>query len=256
MATATDPIIARPQPESFPSVPDISKAAVLRELEDILASQPFRNSRRSKQFLSYVIQHKLEGRDDLLKERTIGIEIFQRKPGYATGDDPVVRVQAGRRDWTARSQASQRREERAREAMAGRGRKLDSPCAYHCFRHGLQIVCSNLPSAHRSDPTSTPSLAPCVRGPFLVNTGFAANPSVDASIQRTPRRHGPYAGKKKKGDIEAVPVELANYKKFRRLIQQWIGLTVQIDKLKPKRLRRSLFLLENVSLSSSNSLST
>jgi hypothetical protein len=95
MATATDPIIARPQPESFPSVPDIPKAAVLRELEDILASQPFRNSRRSKQFLSYVIQHKLEGRDDLLKERTIGIEIFHRKAGYATGDDPVVRVQAG-----------------------------------------------------------------------------------------------------------------------------------------------------------------
>jgi len=30
-----------------------------------------------------------------LKERTIGTEIFQRKAGYATGDDPVVRVQAG-----------------------------------------------------------------------------------------------------------------------------------------------------------------
>ena len=92
MATATDPIIARPQPESFPCVPDIPKAAVLRELEDILASQPFRHSKRSKQFLNYVIQHKLEGRDDLLKERTIGIEIIQRKAGYATGDDPVVRV--------------------------------------------------------------------------------------------------------------------------------------------------------------------
>ncbi len=50
---------------------------------------------RSKQFLSYVVEHKLEGRDEFLKERTIGTEIFQRKAGYATGDDPVVRVQAG-----------------------------------------------------------------------------------------------------------------------------------------------------------------
>jgi hypothetical protein len=29
-----------------------------------------------------------------LKERTIGIEVFQRAPGYTTGDDPIVRVQA------------------------------------------------------------------------------------------------------------------------------------------------------------------
>jgi hypothetical protein len=97
MATASDPIIARPQPEStISSAPsDIPRAAVFRELHDILASQPFRNSSRSKQFLTYVVQRKLEGHDELLKERTIGIEIFHRKAGYATGDDPVVRVQAG-----------------------------------------------------------------------------------------------------------------------------------------------------------------
>jgi len=97
MVTATDPIIAKVQPENFLSrtLSDIQKAAVLRELRDILASQPFRNSDRSKQFLSYVVLHKVEGQDELLKERTIGTEIFHRKVGYATGDDPVVRVQAG-----------------------------------------------------------------------------------------------------------------------------------------------------------------
>ena len=41
------------------------------------------------------MRHKLEGHPELLKERTIGTEVFQRPPGYATGDDPVVRVQAG-----------------------------------------------------------------------------------------------------------------------------------------------------------------
>jgi len=48
----------------------------------------------SKQFLEYVVKHQLEGHPELLKERTIGTEVFLRQR-YATGDDPVVRVQAG-----------------------------------------------------------------------------------------------------------------------------------------------------------------
>jgi hypothetical protein len=93
LGTTTEPIIPGPQADTCNS--DAQKATILRELHNILNSRPFRNSVRSKQFLSYVVEHKLEGRDELLKERTIGIEIFQRKAGYATGDDPVVRVQAG-----------------------------------------------------------------------------------------------------------------------------------------------------------------
>jgi hypothetical protein len=73
----------------------MNKSAILRELDNILASPPFRNSSRSKQFLSYVVQHRLEGRDELLKERSIGADLFHRPADYATGDDPVVRVQAG-----------------------------------------------------------------------------------------------------------------------------------------------------------------
>jgi hypothetical protein len=75
---------------------DTKKAeAVLQELDRILASRYFRSAGRSRQFLKYVVQQKLEGHVELLKERTIGTEVFQRSPGYATGDDPVVRVQAG-----------------------------------------------------------------------------------------------------------------------------------------------------------------
>jgi len=72
-----------------------AKEAVLRELESILSSPFFRTSNRSKQFLSYVVRHTLEGNHEPLKERTIGAKLFQRPVGYATGDDPVVRVQAG-----------------------------------------------------------------------------------------------------------------------------------------------------------------
>jgi hypothetical protein len=71
------------------------KEAVLRELESILSSPFFRTSNRSKQFLAYVVQHRLEGNHEPLKERTIGAKLFQRPAGYSTGDDPVVRVQAG-----------------------------------------------------------------------------------------------------------------------------------------------------------------
>jgi hypothetical protein len=93
MGTTAEPIISGPA-DNTPFT-DIERSAILSELRNILSSRPFRNSVRSKQFLSYVVQHKLEGRDEFLKERTIGTEVFQRKADYATADDSVVRVQAG-----------------------------------------------------------------------------------------------------------------------------------------------------------------
>jgi hypothetical protein len=93
MGTIAEPIITGP-PESV-SFTEEEKAEVLRELQNILKSPAFRTSARGKQFLSYVVQQKLQGHDELLKERTIGTEIFQRKPDYSTADDSVVRVQAG-----------------------------------------------------------------------------------------------------------------------------------------------------------------
>lgn len=71
------------------------KDLVLEELNRVLASRFFKNAGRSRQFLDYVVRYKLEGHSEQLKERTIGTEVFQRSPGYSTGEDPVVRVQAG-----------------------------------------------------------------------------------------------------------------------------------------------------------------
>jgi hypothetical protein len=86
---------ADPQKRRLPIAEEMDKSTILQELDNILASPPFRNSSRSKQFLSYVIQHRLDGHDELLKERSIGADLFHRPADYATGDDPVVRVQAG-----------------------------------------------------------------------------------------------------------------------------------------------------------------
>jgi len=71
------------------------RLSVLRELDSILSSRHFKSADRCKQFLRYVVLNKLDGHTDRLKERAIGTEVFNRLPGYATGEDPVVRVQAG-----------------------------------------------------------------------------------------------------------------------------------------------------------------
>jgi len=70
------------------------RRAVEAELERILASAAFRGTKRSQDFLRYVVRCALEGKTELLKERTIGVEIFDRPVDYETGEDSIVRVKA------------------------------------------------------------------------------------------------------------------------------------------------------------------
>lgn len=70
------------------------RSAVLAELQLILASQSFRGSRRCCRFLEYSAQHVLNGASQELRERNIGIEVFQRPPDYDTAEDAIVRVTA------------------------------------------------------------------------------------------------------------------------------------------------------------------
>ncbi|WP_321477588.1 hypothetical protein [uncultured Paludibaculum sp.] len=70
------------------------RAEVRTALELLLSSPSFRNSKQSQRFLRYVVEHSLHGQDDQLKERNIGIEVFERAPDYDTGEDPIVRVRA------------------------------------------------------------------------------------------------------------------------------------------------------------------
>jgi hypothetical protein len=64
-------------------------------LFDVLQSTPFKTSKQSQQMLQYIVQQTLKGRLDLLKERTIGAEVFGRRADYDTYTDPVVRTRAG-----------------------------------------------------------------------------------------------------------------------------------------------------------------
>jgi hypothetical protein len=85
-----------PEPSALPAgQEDEERILVLSELERIVTSPCFRNAERSKQFLKYVVEHKLAGHPQQLKERTIGTDVFLRPKNYSTGEDAVVRVQAG-----------------------------------------------------------------------------------------------------------------------------------------------------------------
>jgi hypothetical protein len=65
------------------------------ELAALLATEHFSSSRRYPAFLSHVVLKTLDGRADELKERSIGIDVFNRKPDFDTSSDTVVRFTAG-----------------------------------------------------------------------------------------------------------------------------------------------------------------
>jgi hypothetical protein len=70
------------------------RTAIQEQLERLLSNSHFNQSRRFPSFLRFVIDQTLLGQTDLLKERTLGIEIFGREADYDTASDPIVRVTA------------------------------------------------------------------------------------------------------------------------------------------------------------------
>jgi hypothetical protein len=73
---------------------EAEKSAVEEQLGRILENRHFNHSRRFPAFLRFVVQKTLSGSTDLLKERTLGVEIFGRAADYDTSSDPIVRVTA------------------------------------------------------------------------------------------------------------------------------------------------------------------
>ena len=72
-----------------------SRVVLLEQMERVLESRHFRNSRRYPALLRYVVEQTLAGGVDGLKERTLGVDVFARVTNYDTNADPVVRVTAG-----------------------------------------------------------------------------------------------------------------------------------------------------------------
>ena len=72
----------------------IDASAIRAQVDRILVNPLFHHSKRSSGLLCYIVEKTLEGQHDALKERTIGIELFEKVPSYDTSLDAVVRVAA------------------------------------------------------------------------------------------------------------------------------------------------------------------
>ena len=83
--------------EGTPTSAAIPPEEVEAELQRILASPTFRRAPGHSRFLEFVVQKTLSGAANLVKEYSIGVEVFGRRSNdYDTSLDPGVRVEAGR----------------------------------------------------------------------------------------------------------------------------------------------------------------
>jgi hypothetical protein len=68
--------------------------AVRAELNRLVESPAFRTSKRCREFLEYIVEHTISGPTGALKERSIGVELFQLPQDFDTGQHTIVRVTA------------------------------------------------------------------------------------------------------------------------------------------------------------------
>lgn len=136
---------------------DSDQKAVREQLDRILKSGPFLQSRRRQRFLEFIVNETLAGRGERLKGYNVALEVFDRSEGFDPNVDPVVRMEAGRlRD-------------RLREYYEGEGRsdpiRIDLPKGAYTpkieFRQaatlepGPQISDATTPASHL-DPMQAP----------------------------------------------------------------------------------------------------
>src|ERR1700682_6814906 len=67
---------------------------VLHHLDEIVKGAAFKGSPRSQAFLNHVVEKALHGDSADLRERSIGIALFERPAAYDTADDVIGRVTA------------------------------------------------------------------------------------------------------------------------------------------------------------------
>jgi hypothetical protein len=85
---------AATQNEAHATLTEAEKIPIREQLARLLESPFFSHSKRFPTFLRFVTEQTLAGKEDDIKERTLGIEIFRRDPDYDTASDPIVRVTA------------------------------------------------------------------------------------------------------------------------------------------------------------------
>ena len=70
--------------------------AIRQQLDRILHSGPFAQSRRWQRFLEYLVNETLAGRGERLKGYNVALEVFDRPETFNPAVDPLVRIEAAR----------------------------------------------------------------------------------------------------------------------------------------------------------------
>jgi hypothetical protein len=81
----------------LPGAPHVEMTAsdqeqVRQQLDRLLETHHFKNSKRYPSLLRFIVEETLGGRGEYLKERILGIKVFDRPTDYDTATDPIVRV--------------------------------------------------------------------------------------------------------------------------------------------------------------------
>jgi hypothetical protein len=71
---------------------EAEREKVREQLNRLLETHHFKNSRRYPPLLRFIVEETLEGRGEYLKERLLGVRVFDRPADYDTAMDPIVRV--------------------------------------------------------------------------------------------------------------------------------------------------------------------
>ena len=70
--------------------------AIREQLDRILKSGPFHQSRRRQRFLEYIVNETLAGHGDRLKGYNVALAVFDRTETFNSNIDPIVRMEAVR----------------------------------------------------------------------------------------------------------------------------------------------------------------
>jgi hypothetical protein len=155
-------------------VTEQDKEQVIQQMERLLETTHFRNSRRYPTLLRFLVEETLAGRGEFLKERLLGVKVFGRAGDYDTAADPVVRVTVAeiRKRIAQYYYAEGHAEELRIELLPG--------------RYEPEFRLSRLGTQHAASPAEIPREAPqMVEAPIPLPSSPAPVPV--AELQSTPR---------------------------------------------------------------------
>ncbi|HZQ54514.1 MAG TPA: malectin domain-containing carbohydrate-binding protein [Bryobacteraceae bacterium] len=159
--------------------------AVLAELDRLLDSAAFRTSKRCREFLKYVVEHTIKGPSGTLKERAIGVELFQLPEDFDTGQHTIVRVTA-----------NEVRKKLAQHYLADNG-------SYHPVR--IDLPPGSYSAEFRWDTPAAEAHAPA-RAPRRLNRGLIAGVTAAFAIAAVFSLLPSHAMKRVTVDARTTPV--------------------------------------------------